>query len=126
LLAIDSFIALDLISEDEATEALLYAAEAKARELKCLAIHIRVDATQKSIADRITARTARRQERRAADGDHYRTPMPVFGSARTLPAHSKCSRSRSIRAALLKAMRQAMDDLNPALCEVAQIYSLAN
>jgi hypothetical protein len=55
VLAIDLFIALDLISEDEATEALLYAAEAKARELKCLAIHIRVDATQKSIADRITA-----------------------------------------------------------------------
>jgi hypothetical protein len=55
VLAIDLFIALDLVSEDEATQALLHAAEAKARELKCLATHIRVDATQKSIAERIAA-----------------------------------------------------------------------
>jgi hypothetical protein len=55
VLAIDLFIALDLVSEDEATQALLHAAEAKARELKCTATHIWVDATQKSIADQIGA-----------------------------------------------------------------------
>ena len=53
VLAIDLFIALDIVSEAEATQALLHAAEAKARELNCRATHIRLDATQKSIADRI-------------------------------------------------------------------------
>jgi hypothetical protein len=55
VLAIDMFIALDLVSEDEATRALLQAAEAKARDLKCTATHIRLDTTQKSIADRLAA-----------------------------------------------------------------------
>jgi hypothetical protein len=34
---------------------LLQAAEARVRELKCIATHVRVDATQKSIAKRIVA-----------------------------------------------------------------------
>jgi hypothetical protein len=61
VLAVDLFIALDLVSEGEATHALLLAAEAKARELSCRAVHIRVDAAQKSIADRIAATGHRRE-----------------------------------------------------------------
>jgi hypothetical protein len=61
VLAIDLFIVLDLVSEDDATQALLHAAEAKARELNCSATHICVDAAQKSIADRIAAAGHRRE-----------------------------------------------------------------
>jgi hypothetical protein len=55
LLAINLFIALDLVNEEEAASALLHAAEAKARELGCAATHIRVDAAQKSLAQRFSA-----------------------------------------------------------------------
>jgi hypothetical protein len=61
VLCIDLFIALDLVGEDEATKALLDAADAKARELNCAATHIRVDAAQKSMADRIAAAGHQRQ-----------------------------------------------------------------
>lgn len=53
VLAVDLFVALDLLSEEEAADALLQAAEAKARELHCAATHIRLDATQRSLPRRL-------------------------------------------------------------------------
>jgi hypothetical protein len=61
VLAIDLFIALDIVNEDEAIQALLDAAEAKARELNCTRTHIRIDVVQKSIADRISGAGHRRE-----------------------------------------------------------------
>jgi hypothetical protein len=55
VLAISLFIALDLVNEEEAAGALLQAAEAKARELRCAAMHIRLDAAQKSLMHRFAA-----------------------------------------------------------------------
>jgi hypothetical protein len=54
VLAINLFIALDLVNEEAAASALLQAAEAKARELGCTATHIRLDATQKSLGHRFS------------------------------------------------------------------------
>ncbi len=54
VLAINLFIALDLVNEEEAASALLQAAEAKARELGCTATHIRLDRTQKSLGQRFS------------------------------------------------------------------------
>jgi len=53
VLAVDLFIALDLLNEEEAGSALLQAVEAKARELQCTATHIRLDAGQKSLPRRL-------------------------------------------------------------------------
>jgi hypothetical protein len=61
VLAVDLFIVLDLVSEADATQALLLAAETKARELNCRAVHIRVDSTQRSILDRMAAAGHRRE-----------------------------------------------------------------
>jgi hypothetical protein len=55
VLAVNLFIALDLVNEEEAASALLQAAEAKAREFACTAIHIRLDTTQKSLGQRLAA-----------------------------------------------------------------------
>ncbi len=55
VLAINLFIALDLVNEEEAASALLQAAEAKAGELKCAATHVRIDSAQKSLPHRFTA-----------------------------------------------------------------------
>jgi hypothetical protein len=55
VLAVDLFAALDLVGDEPATQALLEAAEAKARELRCAATHIRLDATQRSVANRLVA-----------------------------------------------------------------------
>jgi hypothetical protein len=55
VLTVNLFIALDLVNEEEAASALLQAAEAKARELSCTAIHIRLDTTQKSLGQRFAA-----------------------------------------------------------------------
>jgi hypothetical protein len=52
VLAINLFIALDLVNEAEAASALLQAVEAKARELGCAATHIRLDAAQRSLGQR--------------------------------------------------------------------------
>lgn len=54
-LAIDLFVALDLVNDEEATHALMQAAEIKARELQCAAVHIRLGAAQKALADRLAA-----------------------------------------------------------------------
>jgi hypothetical protein len=52
VLTVDLFTALDVINEDAATRALLEAAEEKARELHCAGTHIRIDASQVSLARR--------------------------------------------------------------------------
>jgi hypothetical protein len=53
VLTIDLFTALDVINDAEATNALLQAAEEKARQLNCAATLIRIDPAQKSLAKRI-------------------------------------------------------------------------
>ncbi len=53
VLAIDQFIALDLVNDEEAARALMQAAEVKARELRCGALHIRLNVTQKNLAHRL-------------------------------------------------------------------------
>lgn len=53
VLSIDLFTVLDLVSEQSAIDSLLQAAELKARELDCAAIHIHLDQAQESIAGRV-------------------------------------------------------------------------
>jgi hypothetical protein len=55
VLAVDLFVALDLMNEEEATRALLLAAEAKAAALGCCALHIRSDISQKALRQRFAA-----------------------------------------------------------------------
>jgi len=55
VLAVDLFAALDLLGDERATLALVDAAEVKARELRCAATRIRLDATQRSAAQRLLA-----------------------------------------------------------------------
>jgi GNAT superfamily N-acetyltransferase len=55
VLTVDLFTALDLVNGDQATRALLQAAEAKARELGCAATHIRLGIGQKSELERFAA-----------------------------------------------------------------------
>ena len=55
VLAVDLFVALDLVNDHEATEGLLQAAEIKATELHCGAMHIRSDATQRKLSNRLAA-----------------------------------------------------------------------
>ena len=54
-LAVDLFIVLDLVNDEEATQALLQVAEAKASELQCSALHIRSDRAQTRLSDRLAA-----------------------------------------------------------------------
>jgi hypothetical protein len=61
VLAIDLFVALDLVKGDDATRALLQVAETKASELHCSALHIRSDLAQKALCDRLTAAGHRRE-----------------------------------------------------------------
>jgi len=60
-LAIDLFVALDLVNDEQATFALLEAAEIKARALGCAALHIRADPAQRTLVERLVA-TGHRQE----------------------------------------------------------------
>jgi hypothetical protein len=53
VLALDLFVALDLVNQVLAVGTLLDIAEAKARELKCDAVHIRVGAKHKSLTKNI-------------------------------------------------------------------------
>jgi hypothetical protein len=50
-LVVDLFVALDLVSEAPAANALFHAAEAKARELGCTAVQIRLNAGWQSLAE---------------------------------------------------------------------------
>lgn len=52
-LVVDLFVALDLVNEGPAAKALLQAAEAKARELGCVAVQIRLNADWQSLAEHI-------------------------------------------------------------------------
>lgn len=61
VLAVSLFIALDLVNEEEAASALLQAAEAKARELRCAATHIRLDAATRSLAQRFSGAGYRKE-----------------------------------------------------------------
>jgi len=53
VLAINLFVALDLINQVSALRTLLDVAEAKARELKCDVVHIRVGVNHKSLTESI-------------------------------------------------------------------------
>lgn len=61
VLAIDLFVALDLVRDEDATRALLQVAEAKASELHCAALHVRSDVAQKALCDRLTAAGHRKE-----------------------------------------------------------------
>jgi hypothetical protein len=54
-LAVDLLVALDLVNVIAAGRALLQAAEAKALELHCSGIHIRLGSEQKALADCLNA-----------------------------------------------------------------------
>jgi hypothetical protein len=53
-LAVDLFVALDVVSEAAAATALLDAAEAKAREIGCVAVQIRLNADWQSLAEQLS------------------------------------------------------------------------
>lgn len=55
LLVVTLFVALDLVDETAAVRALLDAIEAKARELDCVAVHIRLGGEQSSLAKNVKA-----------------------------------------------------------------------
>jgi hypothetical protein len=61
VLAIDLFIVLDLVNDEDATEALLQVAEAKALELHCTTLHIRSDRAQIRLRHQLAA-TGHREE----------------------------------------------------------------
>ena len=73
VLTVDLFTALDLVSEQSATDALLQAAELKAREFGCAAIHIHLGQGQKSIAGRVS-----RAGYRAEATRHCKTVAPTL------------------------------------------------
>jgi hypothetical protein len=52
-LVVDLFVALDLVSDAPAANALLHAAEAKARDLGCAAVQIRLNADWQSLAQHV-------------------------------------------------------------------------
>jgi len=54
-LVVDLFVALDVVSEGAAAQALLHAAEAMARDLGCAAVHIRLNADWQSLTDHISS-----------------------------------------------------------------------
>jgi hypothetical protein len=61
VLAVDFFVALDLVSDEGTTHALLEAAEAKAMELHCSAMRICSHVTQTTLVDRLAAAGHRKE-----------------------------------------------------------------
>lgn len=72
MLAIDLLVALDLVNEMAAGHALLQAAEAKALELRCSGIHIRLGSEQKALI-------------RCLDAGGYRSSANLYRKGVTRP-----------------------------------------